>query len=281
MNCLICNANNFSYLYNYTLKKCNVCGFITANIEISAEELSHIYTEKYFKGEEYLDYLKEKQALQFNFRRRLKCLRRVFPEKKINNVLEIGCAYGFFGNVLTDIYSDSKYIGIDLAHEPILYGKQVLNLNLVEADYLLYNSSEKYSDVFMWDVIEHLERPDLFLRKVHSELAENGFVYLTTGDIGSFFARIQKERWRMIHPPSHLQYFSEKTLIRLLEKEGFNVAFIKYPAVYRSIKQMFFSLFILKKKKRKLLNVIFNAIPEKWLIPLNTYDIMFVCAQRK
>jgi 2-polyprenyl-3-methyl-5-hydroxy-6-metoxy-1,4-benzoquinol methylase len=281
MGCIICSTNNFIYQYNSTLKKCAQCGFVTANVNIHPDELKKIYTVNYFKGEEYLDYEKEKIALQFNFQKRLKQIANVLPEKKFNKTLEIGCAYGYFGETLRSKYPESSYTGIDIVQESIEFGKNKLHLNLVETDYLSFYTPEKYTNVFMWDVIEHLEKPDHFLKKIHSELNTFGIVFLTTGDIGAMLPKLQKNRWRMIHPPSHLHYFSKKTITLLLEKEGFKVVFIKYPSVYRSIKQIFYSMFILKKKKHSFITKIFNLIPEKWLIPINTYDIMFVCAQKR
>ena len=44
--CLVCNTNALSPIYNETLLKCNICGFITANMEIDSETLQQTYTEK-------------------------------------------------------------------------------------------------------------------------------------------------------------------------------------------------------------------------------------------
>ena len=60
----------------------------------------------------------------------------------------------------------------------------------------------------MWDTIEHLKRPDLFVQKAAADLRPGGLIALTTGDIGSLNARLRGARWRMIHPPTHLHYFS-------------------------------------------------------------------------
>ena len=85
----------------------------------------------------------------------------------------------------------------------------------------------------------------------------------------------------MIHPPSHLHYFSKKTITQLLEKNHFEVKAVLYKPVYRSVKQIFYSLFLLNKPGTKLREAIFKRIPEKWFIPLNTYDIMHVIARKK
>jgi len=279
-NCIVCNSSKNTTIYNNTLIQCTDCGFVTANLELSDEKLQEIYSENYFKGEEYLDYLKDKKAIQFNFHKRLKYILKKTDRNSIDSILEIGCAYGFFAEVFTRSFPDNSYTGIDIVETAINYGRDVLKQNLVCTDYLLFQTPNYYSDVFMWDVIEHLKQPDAFLEKVHNELKDDGRIYITTGDISAFIPRFRKNKWRMIHPPTHLHYFSAKTLKKLLAKKGFEVFFINYPPVYRSIKQIFYSLFLLNKKRNSISEAIFNSIPENWQIPLNTYDIMFVGARK-
>ena len=59
--------------------------------------------------------------------------------------------------------------------------------------------------------------------KAYEVLKPGGRLFLTTGDIGSWVARIQGPRWRLIHPPTHLHYFSKATITRLLTGLGFSV----------------------------------------------------------
>ena len=278
-NCIICNKNSFNKIYNNTLLKCSNCGFVTANLTIDASTLKAIYSENYFKGEEYLDYIADKVSIQKNFANRLKDIK--LDKNSPHQLLEIGCAYGFFAEVFTTNYPNYKYTGIDIVNEAIEYGKIQLNQNIYLADYLSFNTDSPYSDVFMWDVIEHLPNPQLFIEKVSKEILPNGHLYITTGDIGRILPKLQKSKWRMIHPPSHLHYFSKNTLSDLLIKNGFEIVSIKYPSVYRSARQIFYSLFILNKKESGIKMKLYNLIPKGLFIPLNTFDIMFVTAKKR
>jgi 2-polyprenyl-3-methyl-5-hydroxy-6-metoxy-1,4-benzoquinol methylase len=278
--CIVCDGSSFSGLFNNTLLKCEGCGFITTNQVISDEKLLEIYAENYFKGDEYLDYVREKKSLQFNFLKRLNYIMKKTDRVRFDSVLEIGCAYGFFAEILTKKFPCNFFKGIDIAESAVLYGREILKQNLDSANYLNYNSNRKYSDVFMWDVIEHLREPQKVIEKISNELITGGKLYITTGDISSLVPKIQKNKWRMIHPPSHLHYFSAATLKNLLSKNGFIMDSVSYPPVYRSIKQIYYSLFLLNKKSRRGLKNIFDRIPENWQIPINTYDIMFVTARK-
>ncbi len=62
-----------------------------------------------------------------------------------------------------------------------------------------------------------------YISKISNEIGSNGRLYITTGDIESWLSKIQKKKWRLIHPPSHLHYFSKKTITQLLEASDFIV----------------------------------------------------------
>lgn len=279
--CLVCNATKFRPIYDATLLKCDACGFVTANMEIDLKVLQQTYTENYFKGEEYVDYLRDKEILQTNFKKRLQSIFKKIDKSTVTNTLEIGCAYGFFAETLTQELKKVKYVGYDVVPEAIDYGRNRLNQNLVCGDYLEAKVDTKVSDVFMWDVIEHLPNPEKFIEKASGELQQGGRIYITTGDIECLIPRMQKAKWRMIHPPSHLHYFSKRTLSKLLENNGFKITDVSYPPVYRSIRLIYYSLFMLRKKYPGIVEKIYNLIPAKMNIAINTYDIMFVIAEKK
>ena len=279
--CMVCHGRKNKNIYSGKLKKCLDCGFVTANLEVNEVGLEDLYSEGYFKGEEYYDYEKDKFIIQKNFIKRVKHLIKKIERKKIKRVLEIGCAYGFFGEVLQSFIPEAKYLGLDISDHAVKYASDILKLNVIRVDYLNFKNRQEYTDVFMWDVIEHLQRPDLILEKLHSEILPGGRLFITTGDIGTLIPRIRKERWRMIHIPTHLHYFSRKTLSLLLDNKGFKIINISYPAIYRGIRQIIFSLFILGKNPGRLIKSIFNHIPDRLSIPVNTFDIMFVIAIKR
>ncbi len=279
--CLVCKATDFKPIYDNTLLKCGSCGFVTANMDIDSKVLSQTYTENYFKGEEYIDYLSDREILQTNFKKRLRYILKRINNSTITTILEIGCAYGFFAEVINEVFPKIKYVGYDVVPEAIEYGRNKLKQNLICGDYLEAKVDEKLSDIFMWDVIEHLPNPDKFIEKASKELQKGGRIYITTGDIECLIPRMQKAKWRMIHPPSHLHYFSKRTLSKLLENNGFKIIDVSYPPVSRSVRLIYYSLFMLRKKYPRFIEKLYNTIPSKMNIPINTFDILFLIAERK
>ena len=112
-------------------------------------------------------------------------------------------------------------------------------------------------------------------------LKPNGHLFITTGDIDSKLAKSQGSRWRMIHPPSHLQYFSKNTLTKLLNSKGFEVIDVKYPGYWRSLGQILHGLFILgSNDKESIMYILLRiVVPKRFGLYLNTYDIMLVTAK--
>jgi hypothetical protein len=133
----------------------------------------------------------------------------------------------------------------------------------------------------MWDTIEHLDRPDLFVAKVARDLAPGGYFAFTTGDLGSFNARLRGRRWRMIHPPTHMHYFSVATARALLDRNGLDVVHVSHPGVTRTIGSMLYIVVALRLARRDWYQRIAHWPVNRHSVTLNLGDIMFVVARRR
>jgi SAM-dependent methyltransferase len=214
------------------LTQCTACGFIRADMSLGPEEAERLYQEGYFTGAEYGDYLADAESHQRNFAARLQLVRRLSGGTP-GPLLEIGCAYGFFLEQCSRHGIEAT--GVDVCVEPVRHARMVLNVDArIGAFESLPLEAGRWQSVCMWDTIEHLEHPEAFVARARELLAPGGMLFVTTGDIGSAFARWRGPRWRMIHPPTHLQYFSTASLARLLERHGFRVEEARSTAMYRN-----------------------------------------------
>ena len=278
-HCPICQFSDTKPIFDNTLLKCHNCGHGWANLQLDHAYLQQLYAENYFKGEEYADYLADKEILQMNFGKRAQQIAKNAPAP--NDILEIGCAYGFFQQTISQTFKGVNYQGYDISQDAIQYANQHFGPHFSAENYLDVANSKTYDAVFMWDVIEHLSDPGAFIAKAHKECKPGAMLYLTTGDFGALLPRLQGKKWRMIHPPTHLHYFTKKSMTALLEKNGFEPVFFKYPPVYRSLGLIYFALFILNKKPSRFHQWMYSKIPKAAAIPINTRDIFFVGAQKK
>jgi SAM-dependent methyltransferase len=245
-------------------------------MQLTDSELADLYGHKYFHGEEYVDYQQERAALDLNFKHRLKQLKDLAPPP--GRLFEIGCAYGYFLEHAARYYTVA---GCDISEHAIGVAKQS-GLNVQAADYLtLPPPPEPYNIICMWDTIEHIARPRPYVEKAYSELAPGGCLVISTGDAGSRLARMRREKWRMVHPPTHLHYFTSASMRRMIEGAGFNKTKISHDPFYRNVGSS------LKKagdhsgkQVIKSLGNIANKLPliPGMNVPVNLFDIMTVIA---
>jgi 2-polyprenyl-3-methyl-5-hydroxy-6-metoxy-1,4-benzoquinol methylase len=253
--------------------KCPSCQLIFYAKEVKPASL---YTKEYFTGNEYLDYLADRQILQRNFSRRIRKIRKFKPDGRL---LELGSAFGFFLE-LAQAYWEVK--GIDIVPEAIEYAYHTFGLNVIQVDFLtLPDEPESYDIICMWDTIEHLSHPIQTIEKANRWLKPGGILAVTTGDIESNLAQFQKENWRLIHPPTHLFYFSATTLRKAVEKVGLEVIDISYIGYYRSFKTILHGLFVLNNKKVAWIYQLLTLNGRiNFPVYLNLFDIMMLIARK-
>lgn len=273
--CLVCDADAFEPHLEILLK-CRACGFVTARTD-GAIDYRALYDGGYFKGEEYLDYAADEEFFKKNFRRRLADVLRYTPGGRL---LEIGSAYGFFLDVARRHFDA---IGFEVNAEAVRHARTQLQLDVRTDDFLNVSPEEIGGPVdaaVMWDVIEHLERPDRFIERLARHVRPGGSLHITTGDIGSLLARLRGRKWRMIHPPTHLHYFDRRTLPRLLARHGFKTVEIASVGVARSLRQILYSILVLHLRSSSLYRVSQKYLRDEWGFTLNTFDIIRVSAIR-
>ena len=276
--CPVCGHCEFTAIYQGLLK-CGECNFITAEIASDGDDLKALYGESYFVGDEYADYVGDKTAIQRNLRRWLKIVRRYVSG---GSLVEVGSAYGFFLELARVHYEATGY---DLSEDAVRYATEVLGVTARSADFLTDKPVKDGSvdAVAMWDVAEHLDAPGKFVERASELLRPGGHLFITTGDIEAWLPRRQGPRWRLIHPPTHLQYFSKETMTRMLEGKGFEVVAVSHPGYWRSVKQILHGLFVFGRQDgpSAAYRVLSKVLPGRLNVYINTFDIMFVVARKR
>jgi len=276
-SCLVCGGN-FRQSKISGLLTCQGCKFTTADLTISEEQLRQLYTANYFAGEEYRDYVADRPVLERQFRLRLRRFLKFVPEADKKSLFEIGCAHGFFLALAQKKFHFAE--GIDISSDATKYARQVLGLNAISAEFLTHEFIRPPDVVCMWDTIEHLPRPDLYIEKIADTLPRGGFLALTTADLDSWVARTRGSKWRQIHPPTHLHYFSRKTLSRLLDRNRLDIKCMRSEGMYRRVETMAYIVLCLKHNRPDLYARLRKTRLLNWSLFLNLGDIVFVVAEK-
>ena len=274
--CLVCGADAWNPHLG-DLLRCTRCGFVTADVSAPIDT-SALYGEEYFRGAEYLDYAADEAFIKRTLRPRLDAVRR---RVRGGRLLEIGAAYGFFLDLARAHFT---VVGFEVSAAAAAHARERLGLDVRSEDVTAASPASIGGPVdatVMLDVIEHLEHPDRVLARVAEVSRPGALLLITTGDIGSWVARRRGRRWRLIHPPTNLHYFSRATLARLLARHGFQVRDVRAVPVVRSVRQTLYSILALRMGRPALYQRLARLVPPTLGFPLNTYDIMQVIAERR
>lgn len=228
INCNICGSSSYSVIYKdklgdnipkmgynfspdskktFQIVKCNSCNLIYTN---PMPDISGLYED--IVDEIYLS--AEPQRLQTA----KKCVEEIIKFKKNGNLLDIGCATGYFLDVASEYFNVT---GIELsrwAFKEASKRHEVYNIPLSEL-----NLPKKFDIVTLFGVIEHLPDPSKELGLINNILKPDGLLVLYTPDIGGWLPRIMGRQWWNIMG-QHLYYFSKATCKMLLERCGFSIA---------------------------------------------------------
>jgi SAM-dependent methyltransferase len=247
-------------------------------------ELEAIYAPDYFKAsaedsaDGYADYLADAERHREAARRRLSLIARFAATR--GRLLDVGAAAGFF--VDEAIRAGWEAEGIDIAPHVVEWGRRELDVPLRIGGVTSVEEPGAFEVVTMWDYIEHSLDPVGELARSNELLADKGLVALSTGDLESVAARLSRSRWHLLTPRHHNFFFSSRTLVQLLERSGFEVAWVGHPGARYSLAHLAYKL------DRGVRTGVTTAAARRiatsrlgrYSLPLNLFDIVTVVARK-
>ncbi len=239
--CPLCGYKERLPLYNLeqtTVFKCSFCGLSyldpcldsasMATAYESSETLKELnpFHEGYY---EYGDLNQDSKTLQ-DFKKSLELLEKHLPSPK-KKILEVG-----FGNGLFLALARSRgweVEGIDTSERNVDLAREKFSLNLQCGFFEAMKTDQKFDAVAMLDVIEHIERPPLFLQKAYTLLNPGGLLLLSTPNEASFLHGLSRGLYRLsaglfsmgikkMYLLEHVTYYNLKTLTNLVWRSNFD-----------------------------------------------------------
>ncbi len=278
--CIVCKNTKHFHKQYIILTKCLKCSHIFYDKKLNYKDLQKIYSNDYFFGQEYINYINDRKQVEKNANIRINSIKKYVKNIKTKNLLEIGSAFGFFLNVAKRKFRNLE--GYEINSDAVDYARDYFKLQIYKENFITKEFKNKKYDIFcLFDVIEHLNNPDQYIKKIYEISSKDSYIFITTGDIDSFTAKIFGKNWRLIHPPSHVHYFSKKTIEILLNNNGYDVISNKYIGYYRNFSFILNKLNFFKKNFNWLIKSLNFINLSKIDIYLNVYDIMMVVAKKK
>jgi 2-polyprenyl-3-methyl-5-hydroxy-6-metoxy-1,4-benzoquinol methylase len=205
----------------FHIVECARCRLVYVGEDPAQIDFAALYDEGYYTGGQegvFADYMGQAPARRASARRRVWGLRRL---KRQGRLLDVGCAAGFF---LVEAAAHYQVRGVEFSEYSSRFARERFGLDVFTGT--LHDAAfdaAQFDLVTLWDVIEHVPDPASVLAEVARVLAPGGRAVLTTGDIGSDYARARAAQWHLMTPPSHLYFFSRATLATVAARAGLRI----------------------------------------------------------
>jgi SAM-dependent methyltransferase len=228
-SCPICEgtAELWNRVKGYQLERCLHCGFVFVNPRPDREEMSKYYRS--IGGHCRADTISPGEVLERE---------RFFPNSTVDAarmiantvrvvepgepLLDVGSGYGFYSREALRrgfVVEALEIAPFERACTAELVGIEPLDVEFED----LPESPDRYGVVLMSQILEHAVDINEWVAKARRLLRKKGVLCIAVPNFASFLRRALGTRDPFIHPPVHLNYFSQRSAELLLAKHGFVV----------------------------------------------------------
>lgn len=226
MKCFICSLSlkksypNYSITPSkYSIHKCKKCHTGYTLPKVSKKELDILYSSNVYRNQKGKRFQNIFQKLfeTFNLLKAHK-LNSLLKDK--SNILDIGCGDG-------KIISFLKQKGHNAFGTEYKIKKKSISVNNKKI-YIFSNkkalgNKNKYDLIILAHVLPHLSDANKIINKIRSALKKTGTVYISQPNFSSIQSKFSRSNWFHLDIPRHMYHFSDKTFIKYMQKNKFNL----------------------------------------------------------
>jgi len=239
--CKNCDKDLFSIKYrkhNCSIVRCEMCNF-----HFIPPYYRKIIDYTKYKSQEVVNQVKDANVW-IKIQRNLLRYQLIHRYKKEGSVYDVGVGFGHF--ILTGKQLGYEVYGCELSKANVDFVMNHLKLDIENKNFLKIGEEKKYDIVTLWDVLEHIDEGDEIIEKVIDMIQSHCPPFLQVPQVDSFFAALLKDKWWAMGL-DHVNYFSKKTIKRLLSAYGFELQTIKSSIELKNI----YNYVIMPKLKRR------------------------------
>lgn len=233
-DCPLCRAASHAPLFEregYRHVRCRGCGFVFVNPQ-PADDLAvseRLYGSDHegmarleqrlaaMSAEELRAFVEDLERPPRRLRRELDLVERF---RGGGRLLDVGCAGGRF--LVAARARGFAVFGVEAAEEAARVGRRFFGLDLHVGPLDSYQAAEPFDVVRANQVIEHLQDPARFLRRLAELVRPGGLVIVATVNYASLSRMLIGPRWRHLGNArnGHVSFFTTRTLRRALRDAG-------------------------------------------------------------
>lgn len=224
MKCKVCGNRESRLLLKkrifgkeYSLVRCTACGFKSILPEPTKRELEAVYASGIDFDKMY--YFNPAQVRKEAERR----VRSILGYVQGGRLIDIGCGSGHFLDSAREAGFEVE--GVEISEEAADIAKKEFGIKVSVGD-LLDLELGRADIITMFHVIEHLGRPNEYIKRCKDMLKKNGLFVGIVPNTESSRSKLFGQSF-IFDPPFHFSYFNRETLRKMLEKGGFEVLEIR------------------------------------------------------
>lgn len=284
MKCLVCHHTEWTLLFNakdrmfrlpgiFSETQCKHCGFICLSPFLSQKQQKRYYpSNRYYSymSRRNQDFFSKLRTFLIRLQYRNGFLSKIItgiiqvpamPYSSRGRILDVGCGSGETLSILESL--GWVGYGIDIDAHAIDEAKKRGLCNVIQGT---YEKMKKYPNNFfdairLYHVIEHIDKPDVFLALASKKLRPGGELILGTPNGSSLAAKWTKQYWYNLDAPRHVFIFNPNTLTRLTRRYNFVDETIRFCSAGGWLGSM--QYFLEEKLHTKV-----NLIHRQWLVML-------------
>jgi 2-polyprenyl-3-methyl-5-hydroxy-6-metoxy-1,4-benzoquinol methylase len=279
LECLICGGEKHRPIFcefGIDILRCQECHHVFSSFS-GEPHYDGFWGEEVGEGDHYYWDRARREMHQDFFRQ--------FIDGRSGRLLDMGCGLGFFMNSMAT-YRNWDVYGCEISPAAVRFAREKLGLEKVICGRLEECNLPKHSfDIItMWDVLEHIPKPDMLIRRCHELLKEGGMCFIRTPNVAIqlFRARLLKlfcgiqPNIAYMQGRHHIQQYSVSSVRRLMERNGFSgVQFVHLHPIQSGVRGANVPVSVLKNLCFRTVRALAIASNERW-----NFDNLFVVAHK-
>lgn len=147
---------------------------------------------------------------------------KLYPGAK--SILDIGSGRGYMLYFLIKYFGFKVATGTQISKPALYFSREKLGLNILGQDLLDVNFSEQKFDIItIYHVLEHVENPTEYIKKIHALLTPRGKLVIEVPNFNSWTRSFCQKFWLGLDFKHHIFYFTPDNLTTLLKKYNFKI----------------------------------------------------------
>ena len=221
-SCPICASTHtptYKEVGTYHFRRCEACAFVYLDPMPTEMTLESIYNND---GAITPDYYPKAGS---RYRRALATAFHLYRFARGRSVLDVGCGGGFQVGAFRFFRVEAS--GLDISADSIAYAQaRFRSARFYCEEFSKFEKRNlKFGFIYSSEVIEHVPIVSEYMKFLNNIIDNDGFIYITTPDLGSPRVPANVLDWDVFNPPRHVQFFQESNLVDLFAQHGF--AFVK------------------------------------------------------